>query len=259
MKAHIFNRIVLDTDNKSADFYLTKSPFCSSSLEPDLEKLKNWNFYDKFVPDRKTNIKAITPQKALADTNIDYVDWFKTDSQGCDLRLFNALGEKITNRIIVADFEPGIIDSYKGEDKLHTLMAYMEKTPFWVSDLKIEGSQRINRNIKGKYWNKMGRATQEALNIVITSSPVCGEITYLNKLNNDKFSKRGYLLAWIFAIIKCQYGFALEIADTGSIRFGDNIFSELIQETITLMEKEAKKKLIRQKIKKALRKLKLRR
>lgn len=33
------NRIVTDKPDKEVDFFLTRSPFCSSTLEPDLEKL----------------------------------------------------------------------------------------------------------------------------------------------------------------------------------------------------------------------------
>ncbi len=61
---------------------------------------------------------------------MDYIDGYKTDSQGTDLRIFNSLPKEIINKILLAEFEPGIIDAYQGEDKLHHLLAHMEKEPF---------------------------------------------------------------------------------------------------------------------------------
>src|SRR3989337_1340495 len=40
-----FNRIVTDESTISLNFYLTKSPYCSSLLKPDMEKLKPWVFH----------------------------------------------------------------------------------------------------------------------------------------------------------------------------------------------------------------------
>ena len=50
---------------------------------------------------------------------------------------------RFEKKIIVADFEPGIIDAYVGEDKLHHLMAYMEHEPFWIHSMNIKGPKRI--------------------------------------------------------------------------------------------------------------------
>lgn len=63
----------------------------------------------------------------LKSINIDYIDWFKTDTQGTDLRIFASLGDELINKILVAEFEPGIIDAYKGEDKLYKIMEFFDK------------------------------------------------------------------------------------------------------------------------------------
>ena len=63
---------------------------------------------------------------------INKIDWFKTDSQGIDLRLFKSLNIEIQNKVIVAEFEPGIIDAYKNEDKLYRLVGYMSNQEFLV-------------------------------------------------------------------------------------------------------------------------------
>src|SRR4051794_21701725 len=49
------NKIVVHkSENETMDFYLTKSPYCSSFLEPDLRSLSNFHYSDMFeVIDRK--------------------------------------------------------------------------------------------------------------------------------------------------------------------------------------------------------------
>ena len=53
---------------------------------------------------------------ALSKAGVDYVDWYKSDSQGTDMSIFDSLPKNISNKILAAEFEPGIIDAYQGED-----------------------------------------------------------------------------------------------------------------------------------------------
>jgi len=142
-KLYVYNSIVAAEEQNETDFYLTRSPFCSSLLQPDQQNLKEWAFGGLFEVERTVRLKTATIPQVLAEIGIGKIDWFKTDSQGTDLRLFNSLGEERINRVLVAEFEPGIIDSYLGEDKLWQLMAYMEKKPFWMVSLEVIGSQRF--------------------------------------------------------------------------------------------------------------------
>jgi hypothetical protein len=239
-KIYVFNKIASDINLPKRNFYLTKSPYCSSTLEPDETKLKDWNFADMFSVNKMVDLDTISPQKALDELKLDRIDWFKSDSQGTDLRLFKCLRNEIKEKMIAADFEPGIIDSYKGEDKLHQLMAYMENEPFWMAELKIAGSQRINSQIKETLISKgLKPLGQKYLNLLISSSPSCGEVTYLNTLKSKTFSKRDLMLAGVIAFIKHQYGFAEEIAIEGSARFNDQIFKDLENAIIADLNKRS--------------------
>ncbi len=125
------------------DFYLTESPFCSSTLKPDFKSLIDWDFSYLFDIQKVSSMDSKNIAQALQDMKISYIDWFKTDSQGTDLRLFASLPDELRHRILAADLEPGIIDAYVGEDKLHHVLAYMEQEPFWVSSMNIKGAKRI--------------------------------------------------------------------------------------------------------------------
>lgn len=225
-KLYVYNKIVTDIQTDESDFYLTCSPYCSSLLRPKQESLDKWAFAELFEVEKKVRIKTITLPTVLKEIGISKIDWFKTDSQGTDLRLFNSLGEEGINRVLVAEFEPGIIDAYEGEDKLWRLMATMEEYPFWMADIAIGGSQRISKEILN---GDFGRIEKKIVPLLLKTSPAWGEVTYFNTFQEDAvyLDKRDFLLGWVFAIIEGQYGFALEIAMGGYRRFNDPIFKEL--------------------------------
>lgn len=228
-KLYVYPRILINTSDSEAEFYLTKSPHCSSLLRPLNQELTQWAFADLFAIDKRVSLKAINLQTVLQELDLDRVDWFKTDSQGTDLRLFKSLGDAIIQKVLVADFEPGIIDAYEGEDKLWQLMSFMERSGFWMSDINIKGSQRIRADIL-KDFNKFER---RYISQFIKTSPGWGEATYINNFNQDvHFSKRDLLLGWVFSSIKQQHGFALQIANEGYNQFCDAIFLELRTHTM---------------------------
>jgi len=228
-KLYVINRIVTDkeTDSDRAQFYLTKSPFCSSILKPDSQSLDQWAFGGLFDIDRVAMLGSVSLPTVLTDLSIDKVDWFKSDSQGTDLRLFRSLGEDLIKRVLVAEFEPGIIDAYEGEDKLRDLMAFMDDKAFWMSDLHIKGTQRLRRNIVD---TKLSPVKRFLLGKTMKTAPGWGEVTYMNTFSPccaDHLEKRDYLLGWIFAVLEKQYGFALEISSQAAERFDDPMFSAM--------------------------------
>lgn len=239
-KLYLYNCIATDKENGKSNFFLTKSPYCSSSLEPDTKALSDYAFCDLFTIKKKVSLKAINLKTILKNLRIKRIDWFKTDSQGTDLRLFNSLDNSLRKKVLIADFEPGIIDAYKGEDKLANLFLYMDRLPFWVSSMNIASSPRSNLDILSK---KISKIEIDALTRCSKLAPHCAEITYMNSFNDKiKFSKRDYLLMWIFATLNKQYSFALEVAIKGNEKFNDNVFTKLENYTLVLAKKELSRK-----------------
>jgi hypothetical protein len=220
-KLFVYNCIVSDKSSEKIDFYLTRSPYCSSTLEPDLNALAEWSFADKFITEKKISLNNITLSKVLENLKIDRIDWFKTDSQGIDLRLFKSLNIEIQNNIIVAEFEPGFIDAYKNEDKLFDIVGYMSSGYFWMSDFITKGAERLTQPYisaftKNNFLKKLVQFSHR-------KSPGWAEITYINSFNNNQ-TLRNYLLGWIFSVIHHQYGFSLKLAEEGISKFDDNVF-----------------------------------
>ncbi len=225
LKLHVFNCIVTNKEDESIPFFLTKSPYCSSALKPRSEKLTEYAFFDKFEVDKVVNLKNISLSQALKKLDIDYVDWFKTDSQGIDLRLFDNLDPAISRNVIAAEFEPGIIDSYSGEDKLYSLFQYMDGKPFWLADITIKGSQRISKETLDSLSNS--NILRKLLYFSLKTSPGWAETLYLNDFSELSL-KRQYLLGWVFSTLNSQHGFSLSIAKKGNELFHEKIFERMI-------------------------------
>jgi len=238
-KLFIYNSIVTSEPVERTKFYLTDSPYCSSILLPDEEKLKSYIHSDLFRVDRITELKAVQLQKALDELGINKVDWFKIDSQGTDLRLFKSVNNQIREKIIVAEFEPGIIDAYKNEDKLYSVLEFMSKSNFWLSDIIIKGVPRFsnelwNSTFRGGYFKKLIKES-------IKKAPGWGEMTFFNSFENESLNERDYLLGWVFATIENQYSFAYTIANKGADKFKNRLFEELKNSSLKEMKKQVYK------------------
>lgn len=218
-KLFVYKCIVTPNKSSETDFYLTRSAPCSSSLHPDIESLNKWAFADLFTVEKKITLRSVTLPAVIKELGLDRVDWFKTDSQGTDLSLFNSLGEQLIKKVLIAEFEPGIIDAYVGEDKLWSLMAYMDKHDFWMSDIIVKGSERIRTDLLAAMHPLERGFVAKGIKV----SPCWAEVSYVNYFKDD-FSKRDLLLGWVFAYIKKQYGFTLELAVLGYKKFNDPIF-----------------------------------
>jgi hypothetical protein len=222
---HTFNRAAAERSKQRTRFHLTASPFCSSRLAPVKGSLENYVFAPLFEVERIVELPTIDVPTALGELGLDRVDWFKCDTQGTDLRLFQSLGDELVSRVLVAELEPGIIDAYEGEDKLADVMRFMASKSFWMSQLSIKGSQRIKHAIAA---DELSALEQRYLRVAVDSAPGWAEVEYFNEFRDDEtLRKRDFLLGYVFAMLRGHEAFALELAVRGAELFGDSSFEEL--------------------------------
>ena len=211
------NRILTSEKVGSSNFYLTKSPFCSSLLEPDLTRLRPWIFKDLFEVKSIVRMPGLTLEEAINGAGVEYIDWFKSDTQGTDLRLFKTMPQRLKGQILAAEFEPGIMDAYKDEDKLYQVMKEMEEHSFWLSTMIVKGTQRISQENARKFGTYLSSK-------IIKTSPGWAEICYLR--SPEGLNSRQLFLLYIFAILEKQFGFALEVCEYGILQFSDPLWLE---------------------------------
>ena len=228
-KLYTFNHIVTENDTDTASFYLTASPHCSSLLRPRPDLVAEYAFAPKFEPTQIVQLKTRSLRSTLDSLNIKQVDWFKTDSQGTDLRLFRNLGDDRTRRVLTAEFEPGLTTVYDGEDKLHQILRFMDETnSHWLAELLPKGSPRITPALLDSFTSQP--LLKKFVLFSLRNSAVWGEMTYLNRFADEAtLTRRNLLLGWVFATTLEQHGFALILTQKGQSRFPDPIFAEMEQ------------------------------
>lgn len=226
---------------KEITFHLTSSPYCSSMLEPDEASLSNYFFSDLFQVERQTCVEATTLDKVIEDFSLPCIDWFKTDSQGTDLSLFNSLNAVTRSHVLAVDLEPGLIDAYKGEDLFIDIQRDLLRQGFWLSDLNLCGAVRLRRSNLGRACALNKRISPGVVNRSVRTSPGWCEIRYLRTLEwmeQNGFSRREYALLWIISLLDNQPGFAFDLAVEYERIFGGGDISQIMQETpLAVIEK----------------------
>lgn len=231
-KLYTFNNIVTgpnsaQEDTETATFYLTESPHCSSLLRPRPDLIQEYAFAPKFEPTKVVQLKTRSLRSTLDSLSIKQVDWFKTDSQGTDLRLFRNLGTERAKQVLTAEFEPGIASIYDGEDKLYQVLQFMEEMgSHWLAELIPKGSPRITPALLDSFTSQP--LLKKFVLFSLKNSAVWGEMTYLNRFADETaLTQRNLLLGWVFATTLKQHGFALILTQKAKRLSTDPIFAEM--------------------------------
>jgi hypothetical protein len=179
-----------------------------------------------------SSLPSVTLEETLKTLDISYIDWLKTDTQGTDLRIYQSLPGEIRKNILAAEFEPGIMDAYKGEDKLYAVMNEMHREGYWLSSMQVKGTQRLNE----KFARQIGDYLSGK---IIRTSPCWAELTYFR--NPTELSLRNVLLNIVFALLEKQYGYALELCNIGIDRSDEPLLVTAREAILQKILKEKRK------------------
>lgn len=220
-------------DQSQAHFYLTHSPYCSSTLQPDAGSLANYLFSDLFVVAREASVPATTLNTVLDRLSLQSVDWFKTDSQGTDLRLFQSLRDDLRERVLAVDIEPGLIDAYIGEDLFVDAHRELLRQGFWLSSLGLKGTIRMKRTTLEAMASYRPGLKESDIYRSVHQSPGWCEARYLRSLESLRernAEARDYALLWVFAMVDRQWGYALDIACAYEQQFAKDSISSVLRD-----------------------------
>lgn len=224
--------VTADADAEQLTFYLTASPFCSSTLRPDNAGLSHYLFADLFAVEREADAPATSLAAALAGLGLERVDWLKADTQGTDLRLFRSLPPPVRDGVLALDVEPGLFDAYVGEDLWIDAHRELTGSGFWLSHLDVRGAVRLRReNLAALARYAPGTGEAQAARAV-RPSPGWGESRYLRTIEwllESGADERAFLLLWAFAGLDGQYGYALDVGAAYARRFGESETGHLLQ------------------------------
>ena len=231
-RAVIVNEAITSSTDKEVRFYLTKSPYCSSTLRPDTEALADYIFSDLFTVERETAVRATTLNEVLERLSLPRIDWFKTDSQGTDLRLFTSLRDDISSRVLAIDIEPGLIDAYVGEDLFADAHKALTERGFWLSNMNVCGTVRMKSATLQELNATNAQIDQPLIERLVRQTPCWVEARYFRtskSLLQTGAGKEDFALLWVFALIDEQTGFALDLALEYERVFGRDGIAQLMR------------------------------
>jgi FkbM family methyltransferase len=242
-KAIIVNEAVTDAKtSEEVEFYLTKSPYCSSTLKPDTESLSNFLFADLFLVERCAKVQATSLDSVMNRLALSRIDWLKTDSQGTDLRIFNSLTPEVRSRVLAIDIEPGLIDAYVGEDLFVDAHKDLTQNGFWLSNVNICGAVRMRKSAVNEIAAVNKNLNCNLLEDTLKKSPGWCEARYLRTIEwlaHGGLSKRDFLLLWSFALLDDQLGFAIDVGIEYEKVFGKDDASKIMREEPVALIKHA--------------------
>jgi len=224
-KIMVNKAVTTDPSTKTTKFYLTTSPFCSSTLKPNPEALAPYIYADEYLIENEAVVDAVTLQEVLRQLALDRLDWLKLDTQGTDLQIFQSLEEDTRARVLALDIEPGMTGAYLNEDMFGDAHAYLIANGFWLSQLNPCGTVRLQRST----WEKIGlcrnKFNRDFLKAAFRTSPCWCEARYLRTiewLRDHNAAEVDYILLWSFALLDGQIGFALDVATEYETTIGAN-------------------------------------
>jgi hypothetical protein len=223
-RATLINKAVTASPEATeVQFHLTQNPYCSSTLEPDLESLREFAYVDYFRVERTATAPATNLPAVLAQLGLPRIDWFKSDSQGTDLRLFMSLPPAVRDQVLCVELEPGLIDAYRGEDLFAEAHRELTRQGFWLAEANLGNAVRM-RPESIAYLQQSSPAPGSAEILArCPEAPAWVEATYLRGLpamQQGAVSLDRYILLWTFAVMRGQWGFALDAALAARERFG---------------------------------------
>jgi Methyltransferase FkbM domain len=207
--------VTANRNSPEVSFYLTRSPFCSTTLDPNPKATAPWLERDLFDVEGHASVRATTIDSALARLKMSRIDWIKLDTQGTDLRIINSISPDVFSRLMAVDTEPGLIRIYQGEDMFVDVHRELTDKGFWLSDMHTGGFLRMRRTTLDVLRGSNAGIDDTYIRDAVRTSPAYIEARYLRTIEwlaDSKMSEQEYLLLWIFALTDLQLGFALDLS-----------------------------------------------
>lgn len=144
------NKAVVEDSRTQVDFFLTKSPYCSSTLKPDLDRIRDYPYEDLFSVVGISSTPAISVTEALSLAGFPRIDWLKIDTQGTEFRIIKSLPTSLLKHLLVCDVEASLYPHYIGSDTLPEIHSFLCKEEFWVAQMVPHWRTRGTRETQSR-------------------------------------------------------------------------------------------------------------
>ncbi len=187
-------KAIIDNDvDNDVKLYLTKSPFCSSTLEPDFSRLNNFTYPHLFEVERTINLPATSINRVVKEYNIEGFDWIKLDTQGTELKILKSLKPEYFSKLLCIDLEIGLYPHYFNADTMPSAHEFLEKDRFWISGMRTQNRIRMRKKDLDEIINSR-KHLRRIIRRSLETYPTTFEVRYLRSINQGTEFKAEYAL-----------------------------------------------------------------
>jgi FkbM family methyltransferase len=140
-RVRVKSAITEDETATSVHVYLTKSPYCTSTLQGDFSRLNNFPYSDLFTVVDEQDLPATSLNRLAAELNTEF-HWIKIDTQGTELRVLKSMSSSLLASLCACDAEISLYRHYLGADWFPDFHRFMDGAGFYISDI-VNIQQRL--------------------------------------------------------------------------------------------------------------------
>ena len=217
------NKAVTESTSKEIEIFLTESPYCSSTLEPDKERLSNYPYVDLFEVKQKCSVSSVTLEEGIRFAGFKRPDWIKLDTQGTELRIMKSLPKATLDRILVCEIEASIYPHYKQADTIGDIMNFFEAEDFWVVKVEEHWNTRRRKELNDELNAQFQGFDLKVFKHFTHKEPTTYELFYARTLKGCKkrgYSKDDYLRLYLSHFALGTFEYCIEILDCMIREFG---------------------------------------
>ena len=225
-----------DGETGRSTFYETEDPIYSSLRRADSEVIASYCSLHHVRVIKSSQTETISLSALLDSVAISRVDWFKTNLNGIDWRLYETLSGRVRNSVLAIDTVLDFLPLYIGQD--NTLVHHQEflRQGFWPSGMLTCGGVRMHIESAQELER---RGVADPIALVTTShkiSPGWAFVRYFRTVQHmeaENCSPRDYIVLWCFALLDRQFGFCADLAMSYQKRFGHDSRCEVMLVEVT--------------------------
>lgn len=197
-------------DNKADSIllHLTKSPYCSSSLLPNMERLQNFSYAEKFEVLKTIKVPATSLDSIVKETG-KKLNWIKLDTQGTELGILKSLGDENWPELLCCDIEASLYEHYHGACTLPELHEFMLSKGFAISTIKNQERIRMTPQQFGQLYN-IGISYK-----ALSKWPTSSEIRYIRSIDHSATISdiANAIKLWTISYHNHDYSYCFFLAD----------------------------------------------
>jgi hypothetical protein len=233
-----FCRAMVSPDGETvcSRFYEAADPIYSSLQRIDSQVIADHCSLRDVRVIKSSTAETIALRTLLDREAISRVDWFKTNLNGIDSRLYESLPDKVRESLLAVDTVLDFLPLYIDQD--NTLAHHQEflRQGFWLSSMLTCGGVRMHID-SAQELERRGVADPIALvtrrHRIAPGWSFARYFRTVQHMETQSCSSRDYVVLWCFALLDRQFGFCADLAMSYRKRFGHDAKCEAMLSEVT--------------------------